>query len=294
MRKIMFSLLLLLPLALIAQETTKESTVYVDGQKIVVKRSSNKIKVKVYEETVKGDTIENDQIFEGVYLDGQSTERRIAMTIPFVTKKPKSRYRFEPHVAGLYIGYSRLYSNMAFGKPDNLDLQLSKSWEIGFNLFEGAIPLTRDRHWAITTGLGWGYTSFRQNNGFYFDESDGVSHNDILIGGPVYDYSRLRYNFFRLPVSLEWQKRINGRKPLFVSAGAEVEVRYAVRSKVNIDDKTTTVARDLNTHPVGINFLAQAGYSNIGFYARYSTYSLFEKNKGPEMYPFAMGICWHW
>lgn len=291
----MLSLLLFLPLAMMAQETTKESTVYVDGQKIVVRRSNNKIKVKVYEETIKGDTIENDQIFEGVYLDGQSTERRMVVSIPFVTKKntKKKSYRFEPHAAGVYIGYSRLYDDKSFSKPGYMDMQLSKSWEIGINLFEGSIPLTRNRHWGITTGLGWGYTSFRLDNHMAINEIDGIT-GIFITPEAIYDQSRLRYNFFRLPVVLEWQKRVNGYKPFFLSAGAEAEVRYGIKSKVKIDGQSRTIAKDLNAHPLGINLLAQGGYSNIGLYARYATSSLFEKNKGLELYPFSLGIFWHW
>ncbi len=292
MKKLIFTLLLFLPLAMAAQEETQESTVYVNGQKIVVKRSENKIKVKVYEEVAQGDTIENDQIFEGVYLDGQSTERRMIVSLPFVKKKDK--YHFEPHSAGLYIGQSRLYDNGSFGKPDDVDLRLSKSWEIGLNLFEGALPLTRDRHWAITAGLGWGYTSFRLDSNTAFQEIDGIAGNYPAPDGVVYDQSRLRYNFFRLPLALEWQKRLNGHGPIFLSAGAEVEWRYSIKSKVKVDGDSRTLDKDLNVHPIGINILAQAGYANIGAYARYSTASLFQNGKGPDLYPFSFGICWYW
>jgi hypothetical protein len=50
----------------------------------------------------------------------------------------------------------------------------------------------------------------------------------------------------------------------------------------------------LNTHPLGMNLLLQAGYGCLGFNARFALTSLFEKNKGPELYPASIGIGWYW
>lgn len=43
---------------------------YVNGCKILIKENEGKIKVKFYEQFLYGDMIENDQIFEGIYMDG--------------------------------------------------------------------------------------------------------------------------------------------------------------------------------------------------------------------------------
>ncbi len=36
-----------------------------------------------------------------------------------------------------------------------------------------------------------------------------------------------------------------------------------------------------------------AGYGNIGIYLRYSTYGLFQKDKGPEVSPYSFGVAWY-
>lgn len=97
-----------------------------------------------------------------------------------------------------------------------------------------------------------------------------------------------------LPISFEWQKHINRRGPIFGSLGAEVETCFWVRSKAIIDDDKQTLSKDLNMRPLGINLLAQAGYGDWGFYCRYATASLFEKDKGSKYYPFSLCIQWHW
>ena len=167
MKHIYLLLFMLIPMTGMAQEgISQDTTLYVNGRKILIKENEGKIKVKLYEQSSHGDTIENDQIFEGIYTDGQTTERRTAFTVPFV--KRKNHYRFDPHIAGFYMGYTRLSDGINFNTPDGLNINANKSWEIGFNLFQGSLTLSRDRQWGITTGLGWGYRSFRLGNNYAF------------------------------------------------------------------------------------------------------------------------------
>ena len=144
MKHIYLLLFMLIPMAGMAQEgISQDTTLYVNGRKILIKENEGKIKVKLYEQSSHGDTIENDQIFEGIYTDGQTTERRTAFTVPFV--KRKNHYRFDPHIAGFYMGYTRLSDGINFNTPDGLNINANKSWEIGFNLFQGSLTLSRDR-----------------------------------------------------------------------------------------------------------------------------------------------------
>ena len=137
----------------------------------------------------------------------------------------------------------------------------------------------------------------RLDGNYAFREIDGITQ--IYPGEAAeelteYSKSRLRYFYFRIPLSIEWQTRINGRGPLFFAVGPEAEIRHGFRSKGKINGEKKTFDKGLNGRPLGINVLAQAGYADLGVYMRYSTYGLFEKNKGPELYPFSFGVCWYW
>ncbi len=79
------------------------------------------------------DTIENTQVFEGVYLDGRSIERTTTVSVPFVKKK-KGYYRFDPHYPAIYFGFNKLASN-TFQYSAKVPQLGSKSWEWGINLF---------------------------------------------------------------------------------------------------------------------------------------------------------------
>ena len=101
-------------------------------------------------------------------------------------------------------------------------------------------------------------------------------------------------SLLKFPLSIEWQTRLNGKGPLFFAVGPEAEIRHGFRSKAKVNGSKKTIDKGLNGRPLGINLLAQAGYADLGVYMRYSTYGLFEKNKGPELYPFSFGVCWYW
>ena len=296
MKRIITLLMILAPLAGMAGEILpQDTTIFIGNRKFVVKENEGKVRVKVFEEMSQGDTIKNEQIFEGVYRDGQSTEQRLTVSVPFVKKKRTThRGYFDPHVSGLYIGYNRMTDGLLnFGSADDVDLVASKSWEWGINLFDGALRLSK--HFGLTSGLGFGYSSYRvDGNQAFVENTQGITELVNAPEGTAYTKSRLRYYHLRLPVNLEFQQKFGWRGPLFFSIGAEVEARLWTKSKAKVNGRKQTMSKDLNVRPLGINIVAQAGYSCWGFYCRYSTASLFEKNKGPELYPYSVGIQWFW
>lgn len=82
MKKLLLLWLMIAPMSGMAQNesTPQDTTLYVNGRKIVIKEQGDKIKVKLYESASGGDTVTNAQIFEGVYLNGQSTESRTVLS----------------------------------------------------------------------------------------------------------------------------------------------------------------------------------------------------------------------
>ena len=140
------------------------------------------------------------------------------------------------------------------------------------------------------SGLYIGYS--RLANDFL---SFGASASIFTAGNEdtSYNKSRLRHFFFRVPVLMECQQRV-GRNKVFFNAGPEFEIRHSVKSFSHINGgKKKTVGKGMYVQPVGINLLAQAGYGNIGIYLRYSTYGLFQKDKGPEVSPYSFGVAWY-
>ena len=115
MKKLLLLWLMIAPMSGMAQNesTPQDTTLYVNGRKIVIKEQGDKIKVKLYESASGGDTITNAQIFEGVYLNGQSTESRTVLSaLPF-SKKNNKRNRFDPHAALGFPDFTGNYGNQS-------------------------------------------------------------------------------------------------------------------------------------------------------------------------------------
>ena len=63
-------------LAADVEPMSTDTVIRLENKRIVVKDNSERMKVKVYELTEEGDSIDSEMIFEGHYRDGQSYERR--------------------------------------------------------------------------------------------------------------------------------------------------------------------------------------------------------------------------
>jgi len=291
MKHVLFSFLVMASMTAMAQVSVPQDTIlYLNGRKVLINECDGKIKVKVYEARAESDTIENTQVFEGVYLDGRSIERTTTVSVPFV-KKELGCYRFDPHYPAIYFGFDKLAGG-AFQYSARVPQLSARSREWGANLFNTGVSITRDNHWGLTTTLGLAYIVYKLENNYVFEKSDGITlcrpSADV-----EYQESWLRHWAFRLPVSLEWQTKFGSRRA-FLAAGPEVEWRVGVKSRSKYDNKKHTLSDKLNTHPLGLNLLLQAGYGCLGFNARFALTSLFEKNKGPELYPASIGIGLYW
>lgn len=166
--------MLMASMTAMAQESIpQDTTLYLNGRKLIIKEHDGKIKVKMYEAKAENDTIENTQVFEGVYLDGRSIERTTIVSVPFV-KKRKGNYRFDPHYPAIYFGFTKLPGN-SFRYSAEVPQLGGKSWEWGINLFNTGIAITRDNHWGVTTTLGFARIEYKLDDNFGFEKVDGVT-----------------------------------------------------------------------------------------------------------------------
>jgi hypothetical protein len=97
---------------------------------------------------------------------------------------------------------------------------------------------------------------------------------------------------------LEWQSPKHRRKSprFFVSGGVVGVIKTISSSKIVYHDadgekRKKKMDRGMNLRPVTMDF--QAGVGCIGFYAKYSPFGLFEKDKGPKVHPVSLGLQLH-
>lgn len=173
MKHICLLFFLMTSITVMAQETIpQDTTIFLNGRKMVIKENNGKIKVKMYEAKSNNDTIENAQVFEGVYLDGRSIEQTTIVSVPFVKKN--KRYRFDPHYPAIYVGFDKL-SKGVFQYSAGVPQIGSKSWEWGINPFCGGIALTPNNHWGVTAALGIARIVHKLDDNFGFEKIDGIT-----------------------------------------------------------------------------------------------------------------------
>ena len=75
-------------------------------------------------------------------------------------------------------------------------------------------------------------------------------------------------------------------------------VKVRSSSKVKYTDEggkahTEKIDAGMNIRPITMDFLLQAGLCRVGVYVKYSAFSLFEHDKGPNVHPVSLGLMWY-
>jgi hypothetical protein len=276
-------------------QAIKDTTIVFNQKRIIIQDSLSRTRVTVLGK----DSIEYKKVYEGIFTDEQSIESvnvlsEIGLNFPFVKKKAKGT--MESHWAGFSYGRLTTADNhMNIGETAGIPLDKGKSNEVMFNIMDGIVPII-GHTFGLTSGFGFNWRSFHlDNNTHLIEDANGVTKAVQADGNTNYTYSRLRTLHLTVPLLLEWQPVFGKNKQFFMSAGVvggwNVMSAYRVKYKNADGDKISKVeARGLNTNPLSLDFMGQIGYSSISIYAKYSPFSIFQKDKGPAINATSIGI----
>lgn len=267
-----------------------DTVITLEKKRIEIKDNGDRMKVRVYELSEEGDSIDDEMVFEGHYLDGRSYERRShirTLNIPVPTWDKD----FSAHWAGFGMGFNSF-------EGDDISLRKGKSLEYNFNFMEFSLPFSR-YNWAVVTGAGIRWNRYRIDENACFQEVDGITQ---LVPAPedvIYKKSKLNITSLTIPVLLEWQTKKKKHRPsFFVSGGVVGVIKTTSSSKVVYDDergksRKQKVDGGMNLRPVTMDVLLQAGVGCVGVYFKYSPIEMFESNKGPALNPISFGLQLH-
>jgi hypothetical protein len=286
---------------IIKAENLPSDTVFQYNRKYIkVEEDSDRIKVNIFEKNESDGTVPYKQLYEGIFSDEKSYEKwtvqeAFDFNVPFLRKKKKHPVRMDSHWDGVGIGFANIADkslNMTEVNGVSID---ASSFEWFFNLFGGILPIYRN-NLGITSGAGMSWLNLRLDKNTHFVNNNGVTgvypapDDDIR-----YSLSRLMVVHINIPLMLEWQPTIAGNHKAFLSAGIVGGVKtfssYKVKYK-NREGKTVTIVEDrgLNTTPLSLDYMVQAGYDDLCIYAKYSPFSIFQSNKGPDIRAVSLGI----
>lgn len=235
---------------------------------------------------------------------------------PFSKKKKK----YNGHWAGFELGmggYVTSSFDMNFGpKYPWMNMNTARSLLVNFNLYELNVNIT-DQHLGFTTGFG-----FQVNNYFFTDHYVMISDSATLVAYKVQDVNgnpvRLEKNkmvasYFTVPLLLEYQTNAYRRSSSFhIAAGIVASARigsytkqeypqksgtlYLVDEKGNpvagfgISDNKVRTRAPYHLSPFKVDATVRIGWSHLNLFGTFSLTQMFQKNQGPEVYPFTVGL----
>jgi len=271
-----------------------DTTIVVKNHEIKIYDNDKKIDVKVYEikDSVR---VSKEPIYQSRYsFENDESSHTVTIKMPFGTNSLvyndgtdsivvdkscfKKRRRLEQPFPILYFNYINL-TDGAFGAKTGLIPQRPVSFEWGMYFPMTIFSTGKKTIFGMATGLGFSnsYNHFNTNYVMTMQDNNVVmktltEHTEGRFAESNKSY--LRYWSFRLPLTMQLQWKV-GKRALSVSAGAEVEWRFGMRSFAKYDGAKRIVSDKLNYKPFGCNALFQVGYSGIILFTRFGLTDMF-------------------
>jgi len=201
---------------------------------------------------------------------------------------------FEGHLGGFELAFNN-YASTKFGSSINesdnaYDLNTAKS--TSFNFYFPDLELGLTRRIGFVTALGINFNNYRFDNDITLAKNaDGVTE---WVNAPAStSKSKLATVYASVPLILEAQIPLSNGNPINFGVGVIGGIKLGSHTKVVYEDngrQKDKVHDDFNLSLLRYGFTARAGYKMLQFYGTYYMSPLFETGKGPQLYPYEVGI----
>jgi hypothetical protein len=202
---------------------------------------------------------------------------------------------FRGHLGGIEFGFNNYSTGKWGSSPEPVeqyfDLNSSKSTSFNLCLFPVSLGFTRHFGLVTTIGIGWNNYFFDAGNSIMVDE-DGLLQPVFPSAGEV-KKSKLSTTYAFLPVMFEVQLPVTYNKTINIGAGMIGAIKLGSHTKVVYSTEGVhreKVKDDFNLNLLRYGATARVGYEMFQVYGTCYLSPLFEKGKGPELYPFEVGI----
>jgi hypothetical protein len=208
----------------------------------------------------------------------------------------RSSRHFRGHLGGPELGYNS-YSTGKWLKNEipmegYLDLNSAKS--TCFNFVFPPVNLGFSRHFGIVTALGINFNNYRfDGNNTIVIDGDGIITPAFPAEPIQYEKSKLATVYGFIPVMLEVQIPVSRGSAINLGAGVIGAVKLGSHTKVVYYDDGKQKDKnhdDFNLNVLRYGVTAMAGYEMVQVYGTCYLSPMFENGKGPEIYPFEIGI----
>ena len=208
--------------------------------------------------------------------------------------------RFKGHYTGIEFGFNNYgtYDGSTSLPPDDsfMELNTSKSNSWAINALQWSIGLNRRGNLGLVTGLGIEWNNYH----FSKDMILGKDDNGYIVETPVpdnrpLDKNKLVTTHLNVPLLMEFQIPTHRRgNPFYISAGGIGGMRINSYNRIiyddNLDPHKQKKKGSYNLQKFRYGAMVRMGYRAINLFGTYYFSTLFEENKGPELYPVSVGL----
>lgn len=230
------------------------------------------------------------------------------------------RDRFNGHWGGFELGING-YVTPDFNtnwepKYDYLNLRYEKSIAVNLNIYEQNISLNKDKNIGFVTGIGLSWNNYRFSKTYLTNDSSAIA--GYYMDGVSVRKTKLTAMYITVPLFFEIQTKNDRRINQFhFAVGALVSARISTHTKIYFNEAnkaynlldpvsgnivatgvtptggSRNIVKDFNSFhlvPFKFDVSVRFGYGVINLFATYSLNTMFQKDRGPELYPFTAGI----
>jgi hypothetical protein len=283
------------------QDNTKKDSVTVNNKEQNVAKKSDTTRIKLGNKGIaiiddgKGTSVKVEDLDQ----NKDSREDNEGTSSDDNKNDGKKHNHFKGHWGGFEFGMNNFMNkdfSMTRSGPDQfMDVNTGSSWNVNLNLFQHSFGFGTDI-FGLVTGLGFEFNDYKfdGNNNIMKDSTSGVIVSKNY--AQSLEKTKISTGYLTLPLILELQLpgSVKNSKRVHIAIGvigglkmgSHSKVEYYVANKLQKD----IVKDDFNIQSLRYAYTARIGYGNLSVYANYYATTFFEKGKGPELYPFAIGL----
>ena len=208
----------------------------------------------------------------------------------------KSNKKFKGHWSGLELGLNNFVDNsfsiVRETGEEYMEINTGKSWNFNLNFAQYSLPIFKDR-FGLVSGMGLEWSNYQFDNNLTIAKDNGVIAPEN-IDYPVLK-NKLVTTYLTAPLLVELQMFNKKRsKRLHISGGVIGGLKISSHTKIKYNDdgdkKKEKNRNDFYISPFRYALTGRIGYRALNLYFNYYMTDFFQKDKGPELNPIAMGF----
>lgn len=197
--------------------------------------------------------------------------------------KKKNKRSLDPHWTGIGMGFMNYSSNdIPYGS-----VKASTSHNFTLNIIDYNKQIANN--WLVVSGIGTEWSRYHFDGNSALTKKDGITAFVPAPDGVDYKSTKLLSYYVSFPLLLEYQT-----SNFHISGGPVALFKYYSKSQIKYYEDGRKIiqnmGRDLNMRTFDLRFRLQIGFNDVAIYGYYAPFSMFEKNKGPELRTYTIGL----